>query len=69
MNRMLFQDLVKGQYGRKIAYTDVLEITEENIDDILEDIDETDRDQETYDMLISELGLGNMTFIKTEPIR
>ena len=49
-------------YGQK-------EITEENIDDILEDIDETDRDQETYDMLISELGLGNMTFIKTEPIR
>ena len=31
MNRMLFQDLVKGQYGRKIAYTDVSEITESNI--------------------------------------
>ena len=35
MNRMLFQDLVKGQYGRKIAYTDVLEITEENILSVL----------------------------------
>lgn len=31
MNRMHLQDLVKGQYGRKIAYADVEEITEENI--------------------------------------
>ena len=30
MNRMLFQDLVKGNYGRKVAYADVSEITEEN---------------------------------------
>lgn len=31
MNTMTLQDLVKGRYGRKIAYTDVEEITEENI--------------------------------------
>lgn len=31
MNKMLFQDLVKGCYGRKIAYTDVETITFENI--------------------------------------
>lgn len=31
MNKMLFQDLVKGCYGRKIAYTDVETITDENI--------------------------------------
>ena len=31
MNRMHLQDLVKGNYGRKIAYADVEEITEENI--------------------------------------
>lgn len=31
MNKMLFQDLVKGCYGRKIAYTDVEIITAENI--------------------------------------
>lgn len=31
MNKMLFQDLVKGCYGRKIAYTDVETITSENI--------------------------------------
>lgn len=30
-NRMPFQDIVKGQYGRKIAYTDVERITEENV--------------------------------------
>lgn len=30
-NRMYFQDLVHGQYGRKIAYTDVERITEDNI--------------------------------------
>ena len=35
MNRMLFQDLVKGSYGRKIAYTDVAEITEENVLDVV----------------------------------
>ena len=34
MNRMLFQDLVKGNYGRKIAYTDVTEITENNVLDV-----------------------------------
>lgn len=31
MNKMLFQDLVKGCYGRKIAYTDVETITDKNI--------------------------------------
>lgn len=31
MNKMLFQDIVKGCYGRKIAYTDVETITSENI--------------------------------------
>lgn len=31
MNKMLFQDLAKGCYGRKIAYTDVETITSENI--------------------------------------
>lgn len=31
MNTMTLQDLVKGRYGRKIAYTDVEEITEENV--------------------------------------
>lgn len=31
MNKMLFQYLVKGCYGRKIAYTDVETITAENI--------------------------------------
>lgn len=31
MNTMYLQDLVKGQYGRKIAYTDVEEITPENV--------------------------------------
>lgn len=31
MNTMYLQDLVKGRYGRKIAYADVDEITEENI--------------------------------------
>ena len=35
MNRMLFQDLVKGNYGRKIAYTDVTEITENNVLDVV----------------------------------
>ena len=35
MNRMLFQDLVKGQYGRKIAYTDVSEITEANVVEVV----------------------------------
>ena len=28
---MIFQDLVKGQYGRKIAYTDATEITLDNV--------------------------------------
>lgn len=31
MNRMYLQDLVKGEYGRKIAYTDVEAITPDNI--------------------------------------
>ena len=31
MNTMKFQDLVKGCHGRKIAYTDVDQITEDNI--------------------------------------
>lgn len=31
MNRMHLQDLVKGKYGRKVAYADVEEITEKNI--------------------------------------
>lgn len=31
MNRMRLQDLVQGKYGRKIAYTDVEQITEENV--------------------------------------
>lgn len=32
---MLFQDLVKGCYGRKIAYTDVETITDENIKKVI----------------------------------
>ena len=28
---MYFQDIVEGQYGRKIAYTDVTQITEQNV--------------------------------------
>ena len=35
MNRMYLQDLIKGSYGRKIAYTDVDVITESNIIDVL----------------------------------
>ena len=31
MNRLFLQDLVKGKYGRKIAYADVDKITESNI--------------------------------------
>lgn len=31
MNKQQLQDLTKGKYGRKIAYTDVEEITEENV--------------------------------------
>lgn len=31
MNTMYLQDLIKGQYGRKIAYTNVEEITKDNI--------------------------------------
>lgn len=31
MNRLHLQDLVQGCYGRKIAYADVEEITEDNI--------------------------------------
>lgn len=31
MNTMYLQDLTQGQYGRKIAYTDVEEITPENV--------------------------------------
>lgn len=35
MNTMHLQDLVKGEYGRKIAYADVDKVTESNILDIL----------------------------------
>lgn len=31
MNRQAFQDIVHGRYGRRIAYTNVTEITDENI--------------------------------------
>ena len=31
MNRQSFQDLVKGQYGRKIAYVNYNEVTEDNV--------------------------------------
>lgn len=37
MNTMFFQDLVKGDYGRKIAYTSVPEITEKNVIKVLGD--------------------------------
>lgn len=36
-NRIPLQDLVKGRYGRKIAYTDVEEITEENVVKVVAD--------------------------------
>ena len=35
MNRLHLQDLVKGSYGRKIAYTDVEIINENNVLDVL----------------------------------
>jgi SPP1 family phage portal protein len=35
MNKISFQDLVKGCHGRKIAYTDVEQITAENIVDVI----------------------------------
>lgn len=35
MNTMRLQDLVKGEYGRKVAYADVETITEENIVDVV----------------------------------
>ncbi len=31
MNRRFLQDIVKGCYGRKIAYTNVEQITEANV--------------------------------------
>lgn len=34
---MYFQDVVNGQYGRKIAYTDALQITEQNVVKVLGD--------------------------------
>lgn len=37
MNTEFFQDIVKGQYGRKIAYTNVSEITDANILKVLSD--------------------------------
>ena len=37
MNNHFLQDLVKGKYGRKIAYADVEEITESNILKVLGD--------------------------------
>ena len=36
-NRMFFHELVKGNYGRKIAYADVEEVNENNILDIVGD--------------------------------
>lgn len=36
-NRVFFQDIVNGQYGRKVAYTDVEEITESNVVKVLGD--------------------------------
>ena len=35
MNRQYFNDIVQGHYGRKIAYADVNEITEENVVSVL----------------------------------
>lgn len=35
MNSMTFQDIVKGRYGRKIAYTDVEQITADNVVKVL----------------------------------
>ena len=35
MNSMTFQDIVKGRYGRKIAYTDVERITADNVVKVL----------------------------------
>lgn len=40
-NRMFFHELVKGNYGRKIAYADVEEVNEDNILDIVGDTLET----------------------------
>ena len=37
MNTMKFQDLVKGCHGRKIAYTDVEQITADNIVKVIGD--------------------------------
>ena len=31
MNTLHLQDIVKGKYGRKIAYTDVETITQDNV--------------------------------------
>ena len=36
-NKMYFQDIVNGQYGRKIAYTDVERVTEDNVVKVLGD--------------------------------
>ena len=36
-NRMYFQDIVNGHYGRKIAYTDVEKVTEDNVVKVLGD--------------------------------
>ena len=36
-NKMFFHELVKGNYGRKIAYEDVEEVNEKNILDIVGD--------------------------------
>ena len=38
MNTRTLQDLVKGRYGRKIAYTSVPEITEENVVSVLGEV-------------------------------
>lgn len=37
MNTMYFQDVVGGKFGRKIAYTDVEEITEDNVRKVVGD--------------------------------
>ena len=35
MNRVQLQELVKGQYGRKIAYTNAESITRDNVVEVI----------------------------------
>lgn len=35
MNKKYFKDIVNGQFGRKIAYTDVDSITKDNVVDVV----------------------------------